>query len=131
VQLDFLFDMTEAGKYPQADPVHLLRLFDFSEDELDRFATAINERLVTARNSLQVDKLHFIDAQNCSLLFELSSNDEGINLPEDQKTFVCRLSRSTFVNMLDIISRLGDGFNWLYDPSWDKVDLLLSPDGSW
>jgi hypothetical protein len=24
-----------------------------------------------------------------------------------------------------------NGYNWLYDPKADKIDLLFSPDGSW
>ena len=132
MKIDFLLDMTDGGKYPHADPVNLIRIFDFTVEEANLFAKAMDYNLLTLGSTLQVDKLDFVESIKCTLRFELSSEDLGMLLPDDHSTFICRLTRASYINILDIIDRVGDGFNWLYDPKKDEeVDILFSGGGTW
>jgi hypothetical protein len=131
MKIDFLFDMTDGGKYPHADPVHLVRLYDFSESEAELLAGTIEEDILNNGHAIQVDELAFVETHSCTLRFELSTNDVGIELPADHKTFICRLTRSSYSNMPEIIRMVTDGFNWLYNPGTEKVDLLISTGGTW
>ena len=132
MKIDFRFDMTAGGKYPHADPVNLVRIFDFTLEEGALFAKEIDHKLLGLGNALQVDQMEFVESINCTLRFELCSEDLGMALPSDQTTFICRLTRDSYINMLDIINRVSDGFNWLYDPKKDEqVDILFSSGGTW
>jgi hypothetical protein len=60
----------------------------------------------------------------------------GINVPSDGKNFICELKLEDYKTMSNIIEHFTkdekiNGYNWLYYPKEEKVDLLFSPGGTW
>ena len=133
MKLEFLDDITDRGKFSQAEPDKLLRLYDFDDYELMIIRHLIKRSLIDRDGELFISNLDFVHPINCTLTFQLSGRDLGIKSPsDDAKSFLGQFSKNTYVNMLEIIDYLKDGYNWLYDPSdEDQIDLLLSFDGSW
>jgi len=133
MKLEFLDDITNGGKFPQADPDKLLRLYDFDDYQLMIIRHLIKRSLIDRDGELVISNLDFVHPINCTLTFRVSARDVGIKFTsDDAKNFLGEFSKHTYVNMLEIIDCLNDGYNWLYDPSEeDQIDLLLSPDGSW
>jgi hypothetical protein len=136
MKLDFLDDLTDNGKYPDADPGKLLRLYDFNRHEASRIKNLIGTEIILNQTDLDLSTLDFVESLNCTLRFKLSFQNIGISLPSDGKSFVCELSLEAYQTMEDIIRYFTDenyanGYNWLYHPKADKIDLLFSPKGSW
>lgn len=136
MKLDFLDDLTDDGKYPNADPDKLLRLYDFDNAEARRLKNLIGTEIISNKLELDLSRLDFVECLNCTLRFKLSFQNEGIGLPIDGKSFVCQLTLGDYKTMMDIIDYFTKGelvncYNWLYDPKEGKVDLLFSPDGTW
>ena len=132
MKLEFLDDLTDNGRYPHADPKMLIRIFDFDDSEARLFKDAINSEIISKRHELELTDLDFINPLNCTLKFEISDDDYGIKITTDKIHFVCRLTLNTYINMIEIIELLKDGYNWLYDPKEDdNIDLLISAGGSW
>ena len=76
---------------------------------------------------------HFIKRKDVGLELIQSDVDYGISQINKNK-FVCRLSRITYLNAIDLIKNLLNnkmhGFQWLYDID-TSVEFLLSKDGRW
>src|SRR5262245_46270964 len=121
MKLEFLDDITDGGKYPDADPDKLIRLFSFDHDEAEKLINVIQFWIVSKGASLEVSTLPFVQPINCSLLFEISATDQGIEVSTENR-FVCMLSVEGYKRMIGFIRAFSDqrnemnGFNWLYDP---------------
>lgn len=136
MKLDFLNDLTDNGKYPQADPDKLLRLYDFDYIEAGRLLNLIDTEIISKKHELNLSTLDFVESLNCTLTFKLSFQNVGIGMPSDGKSFVCELTLEDYKTMSNIIEYFTkdeeiNDYNWLYDPNEDKVDLLFSPGGTW
>jgi len=136
MKLEYLDDITDNGKYPYADPTKLIRLYDFDQNEAACLKRLIESKLLSDRVEVDISNEDFVETQNCTLKFQLASEDYGIDLPSDNRSFVCKLRMETYQTMTAIISGFtapndGNGYNWLYDPKADKIDLLFSPGGTW
>ena len=136
MKLDFLDDLTDNGKYPHADPDKLLRLYDFDSHEAEQLKNFIDKEIISNQHELNLSTLDFVECINCTLTLKLSFQNVGINVPLDGKNFVCEVTREDYKTMSDIIENFTkdgkiNGYNWLYDPNEDKVDLLFSPGGTW
>ena len=111
----------------------LIRLFDFGPEEADDLMTVISHWLRHPSASLQLDKLPFISAVNCSLRFELAPKDDGIR-EVSPDTYVFRMTVDSFIGMLDLMSPFAKGgtvgYQWLHNMD-TPIDLLFSPTGSW
>ncbi len=136
MKLEFLDDITDNGKYPYADPDKLIRIFSFDQSEAEELINVIQYWILNKDEPIDISALSFVQPVNCSLLFEVSPNDIGIDLVSDFR-FVCRLSIDGCKRMIGYMSAFIDqksemnGYNWLYDPPLEKVDLLFSPGGTW
>ncbi len=136
MKLEYLDDITDGGKYPNADPDTLLRVFSFDQQEVQELINHIQDRVIDKKESLEISTLHFVKPLNCKLKLEISTEDVGIDLSSERR-FVCRLSLNSYINMLSNIRAFCDmnngmsGYIWLYDPAVEKIDLLFSVDGSW
>jgi len=136
MKLEFLDDITDNGKHPYADPDKLIRIFSFDQSEAEELINVIQYWILNKDEPIDISALSFVQPINCSLLFEVSPNDIGIDLVSDFR-FVCRLSIDGYKRMIGYMSAFIDqksemnGYNWLYDPSLEKVDLLFSPGGTW
>jgi hypothetical protein len=136
MKLEFLNDITDNGKYPWADPDKLIRLYDFDQLEAKLLIDVIQTRIIKDQESVELSTLDFIQPVNCNLRFELALNDVGIDDASDNK-FVGMFSSEGYESMLNYMSAfVGEennlaGYNWLYDPPIDKIDLLFSPGGTW
>jgi hypothetical protein len=137
MKVEYLDDITGGGQYPHADPERLIRLYEFDSIEAQMLKDAISKLLSSTDGTLFVSQLEFITAINCSLIFQVAEGNLGISLPDDKINFTCRLPKDQYEEMILVIDMFTQtenecgGFNWLYDPEPDKVDLLLSPAGSW
>jgi hypothetical protein len=136
MKLDFLDDLTDNGKYPHADPDKLLRLYDFNSHEADRLKNLIDKEIISNQHELNLSTVDFVECINCTLTLKLSFENVGISVPLDGKNFVCELTLEDYKTMSNIIEHFTkddkiNGYNWLYDPSEDKIDLLFSPGGTW
>ncbi|MBO9634097.1 MAG: hypothetical protein J7578_13360 [Chitinophagaceae bacterium] len=136
MKLEYLEDLSDAGKYPWADPQHLIRLYCFDRSEAQFLIDLINLHIITNQNAIDFSIIPFLKLLNCQLRFELSGTDTGIQ-ETDNRMFVCKLRIETYKIMTGYIQALINedgsvsGYNWLYDPGPDAIDLLMSTGGSW
>ncbi len=136
MKLEFLDDITDNEKYPYADPDNLIRLYSFDQIEASRLRDAIQSQLINKNESLELSTLDFIQQENCTLRFEISIQQNGIE-PSIDSNFVCRLPIGNYKEMIAIIESFTNdeneisGYNWLYDPTEGKSDRLFSPGGTW
>jgi hypothetical protein len=136
MKLDFIHDITDKGKYPDADPDKLIRIYSFDQEEVEKLINIIHSRVVNMKESIDLGTLPFIRPINCSLKFEVAATDIGIN-PSLENSFVCQLSTEAYTQMIGYMRTFCgeenkmNGYNWLYDPSEGKIDLLFSPGGTW
>ena len=136
MKLEFLDDISGNGKYPWAEPDKLIRLYSFDQVEAKQLIELIETRVINRREHVDLSSLDFIQPLNCSLIFGISSADEGIDDSPD-RNFNCMLSIDAYKRMVGYMSAFVDnentlaGYNWLYDPPTNKIDLLFSPGGTW
>lgn len=137
MKLEYLDDITDNGKYPYADPDKLIRLFDFDQEGTRQLINIIQSDLITRSGSLDLSTVNFIKPVNCNLKFEIVEIDYGIGIPSLKHDFVCKLTIQTYKKMIGYMEAFSkqesslDGYNWLYDPQQNKIDLLFSPGGTW
>ena len=136
MKLEFLDDISDNGKYPWADPDKLIRLYDFGHSEANRLIEIIQTRIIGNRTPVDLSKIDFIQPLNCNLRFELSPINHGID-PDPDHNFTAYFTVEGYQTMICYMSAfIGEehdlaGYNWLYDPSINKIDLLFSPGGTW
>jgi len=136
MKVEFLDDITDNGRYPDADPDMLIRLYSFDQIEASKLRAAIQFQLVERNDVLDLSTLDFIQTENCTLRFEISKQKKGIE-PSFDRNFVCQMSIEDYENMISIIEPFANdenemsGYSWLYDPAKGKINLLFSPGGTW
>ncbi|GGH80752.1 hypothetical protein HNQ91_005377 [Filimonas zeae] len=137
MKLEYLDDITDGGRYPDADPDKLIRLYDFDCTEVRQLQEAIRLQVISHNHPLMLSSLPFITAVNCQLTLILASTNEGISVASDNNDFKGLFTMASFEEMLAVMepftneSRNNYGYNWLYDPADRQIDLLLSPAGGW
>lgn len=136
MKLEYLDDISGGGKYPYADPDKLIRLYDFDQSEAQKLIDNIQLEVINRNSSLDLSTIKFIEPLNCNLKFTVSIIDLGINASPNND-FICKLTVQSYYAMIGIMEAFVDkendlgGYNWLYDPSENKIDLLFSPGGTW
>jgi hypothetical protein len=137
MKLEYLNDLTDNGKYPSAYPHQLIRLYDFTKTEAKQLIDMIHSNVIIDQVPFELSTVDFIKSINCSLKFQIDDKDYGIETPSSGNNFICRLTVQSFKEMIGYMEVFADetnslgGYNWLYDPSENKIDLLFSPGGSW
>lgn len=139
MKIEFLDDLTDGGKYPDADPEQLIRLYSFDLTEAIKFRDRLQTRIIDEQSVLNLSLESFIEAINCNLIFRISEIDIGVSAIENEN-FYCDLSLVAYKKMMDLLEPFCDpknneiykwsSYQWLYDLD-NPIDLLLSPGGSW
>ncbi len=132
MKLELLDDLTDGGKYKDAFPIQLIRLYDFDLIETRKLIDQITTSILEKETNLDLGHLDFIEKINCNVVLRLSQTSMGIK-PVDGFNFNCDLTRADFKDMLLRIEPfLADqnGFQWLYDIE-TSIEFLFSPGGTW
>jgi hypothetical protein len=133
MKLEFLDDLSCGGKYPDVITDQLIRLFDYTTDEVKAFSETITNELIKNKKSIEVDKLIFVQPINCTLKFELNQDDIGI-VKNNSTDFSCQLTIKSFKDMISLLEPFtndeSSGYQWLCD-SKTGIDLLFSQGGGW
>lgn len=133
MKLEFLYDISEGGKYPQVISNQLLRLLDFDPSQARMFKDAIQTKIIEGKGELELSSLKFIESINCLMTLRISNDDEGITT-EDKVNFFCNLSIEGYKKMVYLIEPFcnsdKNGYQWLYDLDC-PIDFLFSPGGTW
>jgi hypothetical protein len=111
----------------------LVRLFDFGPEESNMLVAAITLWLRDTSAPLDLAKLPFISAVNCTLRLVMVAQDEGIH-EVSTDIYDCRLTVDSFRRMLELMGPFSKsetrGYQWLYDLE-TPIEFLFSPNGSW
>lgn len=133
MKLEFLDDLSCGGKYPDVITDQLIRLFDYTVEEVNAFSETITNELIKNQHSIEVDKLAFVQPINCTLKFELNNEDIGI-VKNNSTDFSCRLTTDSYRDMILLLEPFTNdesaGYQWLCD-SKTGIDLLFSEGGGW
>ncbi|MBG8552004.1 hypothetical protein [Hymenobacter guriensis] len=133
MRIEFLDDLTDGGKFPQADSTRLVRLFDFDKLQASQLRQIIQEVIIDSGRSLDLSRLNFIQVVNCNLMLRISDTDKGI-LMIDTQSFVCDMTIDKYREMIRLLRPFCDtetsGYQWLYDLD-TPIDFLFSPGGFW
>lgn len=134
MKVEFLDDISDGGRYPNADPDKLIRLYAFDSKEASEFRDSIKSVVINEQKSLVMSSLSFVELVDCNLTFRISETDHGISTINN-KDFYCDLTLELYKNMVYIMEPFcvpddKGGYNWLYDLD-TPIDLLFSPGGTW
>jgi hypothetical protein len=110
----------------------IVRLFDFGMAEAVLFRDAVQKNLVLNNKSLDLSNLEFIEGFDCTVIFQLSVEDEGL-ITTDNINFTCGLTLAGYEKMVALMApfclKEAKTFQMLYDVD-SQIDLLFSPVGS-
>jgi hypothetical protein len=133
MKIEFLDDISDGRRFPDADPTQLIRLYDFDTLQADRLVQAIQKAIIESNKAINLATLNFIHPINCDLTLQISDTDKGI-ATSNNKTFICNLTIEKYREMIFLIKPFCDkktnGYQWLYDLD-TTIDFLFSPGGSW
>jgi hypothetical protein len=133
MKIEFLDDISDGGRFPDADPNQLVRLYDFDNLQANMLRQTIQKVILENNKEVDLTTLDFIQAVNCNLTLQISDTDKGITT-SDNKYFVCNLTVKKYGEMIFLMEPFCDketnGYQWLYDLD-TPIDFLFSPGGSW
>ena len=133
MKIEFLDDISDGGRFPDADPNQLVRLYDFDSLQAAILRQTIQKVIIESNKKIDLTTLDFIQAINCNLTLHISDTDKGITT-SDNKNFVCNLTIEKYKEMIYLMEPFCDketnGYQWLYDLD-TPIDFLFSPGGSW
>ena len=116
MKLEFLEDISDGGKYPNADPAELIRLYDFDNIQATMLNDIIQKRIINQNQIVDLTTIDFIQPLNCSLTLQISNEDFGILLI-DKNEFICRLTTDSYKKMTMLIDPFCEngrkGYQWL------------------
>jgi hypothetical protein len=108
-----------------------VRLSQFNPEQIVLLIDAI-QWLVYSKKDIWLNELPFIDAINCKLKLVISDEDDGISPDGDDEVFICALTTHSYERMVEIITRVETGHNWLTPGEYlDDPAFLISRFGSW
>jgi hypothetical protein len=133
MKIEFLDDISDGGRFPNADPNQLVRLYGFDNLQARLLRHAIQNVIIESKKNIALTTLNFIQAINCNLTLQIGDIDKGITT-SDYKNFVCNLTIEKYKEMVFLMEPFCDketcGYQWLYDLD-TPIDFLFSPGGSW
>jgi len=131
MKMEFL-DATGAGEYPNASPKLLIRLSEFTDEEMVSLIKSIEQVVLERRQILMLHQLSYIEFSNCFINLELGEKDEGLFMSGSKNEYTCLLSSSAYRDMIEIIRNVGYGCNWLTPGEYlDEPAFLISKWGPW
>ncbi len=126
MRLDYIENTDEYGD-------DMVRLYDFKREESIKFRQFVQDFLDSGKDQIDITEVDFIEPRNCSLIFCISEEDEGI-VSDNGVNFYCNLTRKGYEKMLLLLDpfckRETSGYQYLYDID-SPTDFLFSPAGSW
>ncbi len=126
MRLDYIKNTNEYGD-------DMIRLYEFNLLESIKFKQFVQDFLDSGENQINLIKADFIEPRNCTLIFCISEEDEGI-VSTDGINFSCNLTRNAYLRMITLLEpfckRETSGYQFLYDID-SPTDFLFSPAGSW
>jgi hypothetical protein len=130
MKLEYL-DATGNGAFPGASPSSLIRLSQFNEEQIALLIGFI-QRLISSKNDVWLNELPFIEAINCKLKLAISTGDDGILPVSNDGLFVCALKTHSYERMVEIVTHVKTGYNWLTPGEYlDNPSFLISRFGTW
>jgi hypothetical protein len=114
----------------------LIRLFDFSAEDIKQFREAISRLASGESQRLEVHDLARMESiGNCRLTFFVQNRDQGVvkRSGNDEGSFECGFTMETWDNIEGLVEPFtngGEGFQWLGGATGEAA-LLISCDGSW
>lgn len=112
----------------------LVRLYDFDKAQAIKFRELIQQYLLYPSKNLELNKVKFIEARNCSLTLRMTETDEGIT-SENKFNFYCDLTKEAYEKMLLLLepfcNKETKGYQYLYIDIDNPIDFLFSPAGTW
>ncbi len=126
MRLDYIENTNEYGD-------DMVRLYDFKREQSIKFRQFVQDFLDSTENQINLIEIDFIEHRNCTLIFCISDEDEGI-VSDDGINFYCNLTRKGYEQMIlrldPFCKRETSGYQFLYDID-SPTDFLFSPAGSW
>jgi hypothetical protein len=124
MRLDYIENTDEYGD-------DMVRLYDFKREESVKFHRLVQDFLDSGENQINITEVDFIEPRNCTLMFCITDEDEGI-VTDDGINFCCNLTRKGFLKMVSLLEpfckRETSGYQYLYDVD-SPTDFLFSPAG--
>jgi hypothetical protein len=112
---------------------NIVRLYNFDKSQAMLFCNILHQNLIVDQKELELCKLDFIQARNCSLVLRISATDEGIT-SSDNQSFFCDMTKEGYKQMLILLEpfclKETKAYQLLYDID-SLTDFLFSPNGSW
>ncbi len=131
MKLEYIADNTASGKYPDAWPTRLIRLFDFDEPQNQQLIKLLSEELIGQQTPIELADVAFISPVNCRLLLRLSPFDKGIIKLGEPNKFACDLTEAGYLTTISIMHSIDIGYNWLTNDSVEAIEFLYSAGGAW
>ncbi len=126
MKLDYIENTNEYGD-------DMVRLYEFNREQSIKFKQFVQDFLDSGENQINLTEVDFIESRNCTLIFFISEEDEGI-VSVDGLNFYCNLTRKGYKQMILLLDpfckRETSGYQYLYDID-SPTDFLFSPAGSW
>ncbi len=111
MKLEYIADNTANGKYPDAWPAKLIRLFDFDEPQNRQLIELLTEKLLNQQLDVELAEVSFISAVNCRLLLRLSATDKGVSELNEQNNFACDLTERSYLAAIASMRDVEEGHN--------------------
>ncbi|MBI1345878.1 hypothetical protein GC163_06275 [bacterium] len=112
----------------------ILRLSEFSPDEVRRFRDELNNLMAGDIPILAVHELPFLNAvSDCELILACDRQETGLKHTGPSQ-FTCRWSSATWDNIIGLLDPFVEGslgFQWLNGPRDTGLSWLISKDGTW
>jgi hypothetical protein len=126
MKLDYISNINEYGD-------DVVRLYEFDKAQAILFRNAIQEIILTKKQTLELASLSFIESRNCMLTLRISEEDLGIEIQRSAQLY-CDLTLDAYQTMVLLLepfcTKETKGYKCLYDVD-SPTDLLFSPGGTW
>ncbi len=131
MRLEYIADTTDNGKYPDAWPAKLIRLFDFDEQENQQLIALLSEKLFGQQTNVELADISFISSLNCRLVLRLSATDDGIIALSKPHSFACDLCEASYRQLIARMQHVENDHQWLDESSASVIEFLYSAGGTW
>jgi len=112
----------------------MLRLSEFSADEVRRFRDELSRLIAGQISSLAVHELPFVNAaSDCELILACDRQETGLEYTGPSQ-FTCGWSSATWDNIIGLLEPFiegSSGYQWLSGPRDTGISWLISKDGTW
>ena len=132
MKLEYLYNLSDNGKYKDIPADELVRLIEFENDEIIQFREILLATVINEGKTLVLSELDFIEAINCELTLFVTSENKGISTI-DRNNLICELRKEEYEDMFHLLEPFckdPNGYQWLCTTE-TPIEFLLSPGGGW